>query len=160
MLADQPSIDAPERTHPAMGAAAQSVPESAFAVDRSTPVALLYSLLAARSLGDQAALVRHSLPLTMSPELTALDLRWAHRAYLMSSSSMLWERVAEALEQERFELSADPTSAEQVTLVLNVGGALGEYSRSFIRLGDGWYLLTQRHAEKLRAAAMHGEDAR
>lgn|GEM_PF-4897348 len=135
------NLDAPAPDYPALGEAPSNITEPNFQLDRSSPQALLASLLAARHAQDQSALLRASAPRSAYPAMSKLDQRWAYRAYLMPSVAPLWDKIESAL---MGEIDAWEVLDDRALLALELGGALGSYQREFIKLSDGWYLPVAR----------------
>lgn len=117
------------------GPAPAPVAEPERAVDRSSPVALLGSALAAIAAGDLAALARVGSREALDEDALAA----AERRFLGPATRRYWERIEQALEAGAYRV--EPAGGDAVLVVVEVGGAAGAYQLRLQREEDGWYLV-------------------
>jgi len=107
--------------------------------DRSSPEALLRSVLAARkdSRVTLAFLARAERPTAGKAQLDKLDEARAHRHFRMRSVQAMWARIEEAVSGGKFRVE---THDARATATFEVGGALGTSTLSFEKVDGHWYL--------------------
>ena len=107
--------------------------------DRSSPEALLRSVIAART-DDRvplAFLARAELPTAGKARLDKIDEARAHRHFRMPAVGAMWARIEEAVAAGKVRIEA---AGARGTATFDVGGALGTSSLSFERVDGRWYL--------------------
>lgn len=107
--------------------------------DRSSPDALLRTVLAARKdpLVTLAFLARAERPTAGKERLDKLDEARAHRHFRMRAVGAMWAQIEEAVSSGKFRIEAHD---EHATATFDVGGALGTSTLSFERVDGQWYL--------------------
>jgi hypothetical protein len=107
--------------------------------DRSSPEALLRSVLSARNAADKtlAFLARAELLTAGKARLDKLDEARAHRHFRMPAVGPLWSRIEAAVAAGRYRIETHDALA---TATFEVGGAAGTLTLSFEKVAGQWYL--------------------
>lgn len=107
--------------------------------DRSSPVALLREVLAARNDARQSLgfLARSELPTAGKARLDKSDEARAWRHFGMKSVGAFWAQVEGALAAGKVRVAIGDGTA---TATFDVGGSLGFLTLSFERVDGQWYL--------------------
>lgn len=107
--------------------------------DRSSPAALLRSVLAARAdaRGALGFLARAELPTAGKTRLDKLDEARAWRHFGMKSVGPFWAQIEAAVTAGRFRVEV---ADDRATAVMDVGGSMGTRTLSFARVNGQWFL--------------------
>jgi len=119
----------------ALGEPPAPVAEPDVLPDRSTPEALLRSVLHGRSDRPLAFLARAELATAGKP-LDKLDEARAHRHFRMKSIQPFWAKIEAAVAGGRFRFAVREASA---TATFEVGGAAGVATLAFDKVDGQWY---------------------
>jgi hypothetical protein len=99
---------------------------------------MMIGVFAAIERGDTAWLARTMQEKADREFLTEDDLHDAHRQFTWRSIRPYWTRVQAAWDGREYTLQEDDDAA---TMVLQVGGNLGEITLKFIRIDNNWYFV-------------------
>lgn len=107
------------------------------APDRSSPEAVLRSILAGRARQDLPYLARCEAVTAEKAQLDSLDAARAWRFYCMNARKPYWDRIEGALESGQVTFTEDGDGA---TATFEVGGALGTLDLRFAKIGGNWHI--------------------
>lgn len=131
-----PPLPAPELAQSIGPMVPKTVAESPYAITNATVEDLLAGVMDARQRQDRAWLARALESTCGRNALTEEDWHTAHRQFLWGSVSRLWSRVTDAWNTRSYTVSHDGNTARAS---FEVGGAPGEISFEFVRIGSAWY---------------------
>lgn len=120
-----------------LGEPSPLVSESTETPDRSSPEALLRSILAGRERVDLAFLARCESATANKEFIDKVDEARAWRNYCMGSVEPLWLKIEGALDGGRASFTAE---GDRGTGLFDVGGAIGEMDLRFTRIDGQWYI--------------------
>lgn len=130
-----PTLSAPETPNPNVSPRAK---DSEVPRIQGNVTDMMIGVFAAIERADTAWLARTMSDKADREFLTEDDLHDAHRQFVWRSIRPYWAKVQSAWDAREYTLHEDDDAA---TMVLQVGGNLGEITLKFIRIDNNWYFV-------------------